>query len=108
MATWHQNKNVAGMSALYKSHPTEWKVVDDKPGQFASAQTFRTKREALKLAKRNGGIIREPLRLIQGHTYRGVNIYRAAPNSSGIKWEALGYGRADTLAGMKQLIRSAL
>ena len=41
-------------------------------------------------------------------TYRGVNIYPAGPNTSGIRWYAhgsAGFLRADTLAGIKQLIR---
>jgi hypothetical protein len=40
--------------------------------------------------------------------YMGVTIDRAGRNSSGIRWTALGtdgYLRADTLAGIKQLIK---
>lgn len=43
--------------------------------------------------------------------YMGVNIYRASLNSSGIRWTAdAGSGslRADTLGGIKELIRRAL
>ncbi len=45
-------------------------------------------------------------------TYRGVNVYPAGLNSSGIRWYALGYQlglgmtlKADTKAGMRELIR---
>lgn len=41
------------------------------------------------------------------HTHRGVTIFPAGPNSSGIRWSALspwGALKADTLAGMKQMI----
>lgn len=41
-------------------------------------------------------------------TYFGVNIYPAAMNSSGIRWMATYNGeklRADTLAGIKSLIK---
>jgi hypothetical protein len=44
------------------------------------------------------------------HTYRGVNIHPCAPNSSGMRWWAIvGFAnlRADTLAGVKELIRGA-
>ena len=40
--------------------------------------------------------------------YRGVVITRCEPNSSGMRWHAigpLGQVRADTLVGIKQLIR---
>jgi len=37
--------------------------------------------------------------------YRGVGIFPASPNASGIRWTALGF-RADTLAGIKALIRT--
>ncbi len=48
--------------------------------------------------------------------YYGVNIYPASPNSSGIRWTAYvedtklatGNLRADTIAGIKELIRAAL
>jgi hypothetical protein len=41
-------------------------------------------------------------------TYKGVTICPAGKNSSGIRWTALtkrGFLRADTLAGIKQLIK---
>lgn len=42
-------------------------------------------------------------------TYRGVNVYPAGPNSSGIRWTAnsdLGHTlRSDTKEGMRELIR---
>lgn len=45
-------------------------------------------------------------------TYLGINIYPASPNSSGIRWYArTGAGltlKADTLAGIKELIREHL
>lgn len=46
----------------------------------------------------------------KGRWYRGVWIDIAGPNSSGIRWSARtdqGYVRADTLAGIKELIRAA-
>lgn len=46
---------------------------------------------------------------MSARTYMGVNLYRAGPNSSGIRWTAYACGnlRADTLAGLKSLIRDA-
>lgn len=44
-------------------------------------------------------------------TYKGINVYPADRNSSGIRWTALGPNgrlRADTMQGMKQLITEAL
>lgn len=43
-------------------------------------------------------------------TYRGVHIHPAERNGSGIRWWALVEGqqlRADTLSGMRELIRGA-
>ena len=60
MATWHQNK--AGLSGLYCQHATSWKVVSDPAGGFASAILFKRKREAMRLAKRNGGKLIAPAR----------------------------------------------
>lgn len=42
-------------------------------------------------------------------TYKGVNVYPAAPNATGIRWssapvEGIGTLRADTKAGMRELI----
>lgn len=44
-------------------------------------------------------------------TYRGITIFPAARNGSGIRWTALspaGLLRAQTLAGMRGLIRDAI
>lgn len=44
-------------------------------------------------------------------TYYGAVIHRAGPNTSGIRWHAYANGRslrADTLAGIRQLIRDAI
>jgi hypothetical protein len=41
-------------------------------------------------------------------TYYGTHIYRTSPNSMGLRWEAYVNGRfwrADTLAGIKSVIR---
>lgn len=40
-------------------------------------------------------------------TYRGVIIWRAGINSSGIRYTAYGGLKADTLAGIKQLIKES-
>ncbi len=43
-------------------------------------------------------------------TYKGVNVYPAEINSSGIRWYALGFGgtlKADTKESMRQLITEA-
>lgn len=43
-------------------------------------------------------------------SYMGINIYPAGPNSSGMRWWALGPTgqlRADTLEGIKNLIKEA-
>lgn len=55
MATWHQQK--AGLGNLYTRPEKGYKVVSDKPGEFASAICFNCKRDAERLARRNGGII---------------------------------------------------
>lgn len=39
-------------------------------------------------------------------TYRGINLWRATEPGR-LRWSALGYGSADTLAGMKALVRNA-
>lgn len=57
MATWHQMKNRAGLAGLYSPPEKGHKVVSDKPGEFASAICFNRKRDAQRLAKRNGGRI---------------------------------------------------
>lgn len=57
MATWHQSKNRAGMSALYSPPAKGYKVVSDTFGQFASAICFTRKCDAQRLARRNGGMI---------------------------------------------------
>lgn len=44
-------------------------------------------------------------------TYKGVNVYQAGRNSSGIRWHALGNGsylRSDTKQGMRELINDML
>jgi hypothetical protein len=38
----------------------------------------------------------------------GVNIWRNQKIGYGLRWSALGYGAADTLASMKQLIKEGL
>lgn len=44
--------------------------------------------------------------------YRGIPLYPMGPNAHGLRWEALvdgaGWKRADTLAGIKRLVRDAL
>lgn len=60
MATWHQTR--AGISGLYRPDPEYWKVVSNPPGEFASAVMYRRKRDAEKLAKRNGGALIAPAR----------------------------------------------
>ncbi len=57
MSTWHQSRNTAGLAALWARPLKGYKVVDDKPGQFASAICFTRKRDAERLARRNGGVI---------------------------------------------------
>lgn len=60
MATWHQTR--AGLSGLYRPDATAWKVISDRPGEFASAVLFRRKRDAERLARRNGGALIAPAR----------------------------------------------
>lgn len=40
--------------------------------------------------------------------YLGRIIHRAEPNSGGIRWHVMGIGRADSLAGIKRLVREYL
>lgn len=70
MATWHQSRNPAGLRSLWTPDPRLWKVIDDKPHQFASGQLFRRKRDAERNARNTGGLIIPPTR------YKG-----AAPNA---------------------------
>jgi len=51
MTTWHQQKNTAGMAALYSKPAKGYRVVFDAPGQFASVVEFTTKRDALRLIR---------------------------------------------------------
>ena len=57
MATWHQSRDKIGMRALYTPPAKGYRVVCDKPGEFASAIEFTRKRDAERLVKRNGGFI---------------------------------------------------
>ena len=41
-------------------------------------------------------------------TYYGVNIWRNQSPGHYLRWSAMGFGSADTLAGMKHLIKEAL
>jgi hypothetical protein len=41
-------------------------------------------------------------------TYRGVIMWRNTSRGYALRWSALGYGAANTLAGMKSLIREGL
>lgn len=40
--------------------------------------------------------------------YRGVIIWRNTRPGHALRWSATGYGAADTLAGMRALIRESL
>lgn len=60
MATWHQQRNPAGLQALWKPHPTEWKCVSDKHNQFASSMSFTDETEARAYAKRTGNVLIPP------------------------------------------------
>lgn len=42
------------------------------------------------------------------HEYMGTIIWRNTEPGYALRWYSLGYGAADTLAGMKQLIRESL
>ena len=43
--------------------------------------------------------------LVKPRTYKGVTIWPAGMNSSGIRWTAAGGLKASTLEGIKRLIR---
>ena len=60
MATWHQSRNAGAMAALYRPKAHVWRVVDNKPNEFASAIEFDNEKAAQRLAKRNGGVIINP------------------------------------------------
>ena len=51
MATWHQSKNRAGMTALYTPPAKGYRVVFDPPGGFASAVEFTRKKDAMRLIR---------------------------------------------------------
>ena len=40
--------------------------------------------------------------------YRGVTIWRKTSFGPQLRWSAIGYGAADTLEGMKRLIRESV
>lgn len=60
MSTWHQNRNKAGLTALWQPHPTHWKCVSDKYGQCASSMTFENEQQARAYAARTGDAIIPP------------------------------------------------
>jgi hypothetical protein len=41
-------------------------------------------------------------------TYYGVNLWRNLEPGYRLEWSALGFGAADTLAGMKRLVKEGL
>jgi hypothetical protein len=54
-------------------------------------------------------VIHRGKQIRQPWTYKGVLVWPSKPNATGIRWHTV-YGnlRADTKAGMRQLIREAL
>lgn len=67
MATWHQEqaRKRAGGTGLWYPHPTEWKCVSDKPGQFASSMSFTDEAKARAYCEKTGDA------LIPPENYRG-------------------------------------
>ena len=61
MATWHQERNSAGMAALYAPHPTLWKCVGDKPNQCAGAMLFKSQTDAETYCKNTGDLLIPPV-----------------------------------------------
>ena len=59
MATWHQSRNAAGLSALW-TQGKNWKVIDDKPGQLASGIEFADEAKARAYAAKTGGVLIPP------------------------------------------------
>lgn len=60
MATWHQQHNKAGLTALYTPDLRRWKVVGDRYGQPASAILFDTQEAAEAYAQKSGEIVIPP------------------------------------------------
>ena len=60
MSTWHQALNPAVAAALWAPHPTQWKVVSDRPNEFASMMTFATEAEARTYAERTECVVIAP------------------------------------------------
>ena len=57
MSTWHQDRNVSGMRALYTKPDKGHKVVVNHPNALAYGQHFNRKRDAQRYAKRTGGFV---------------------------------------------------
>lgn len=60
MATWHQQRNTAGLAALYRPEPGRWKCITDRPGEHAGCITFASREEATAYARRTGALIIPP------------------------------------------------
>lgn len=60
MATWHQERNRAGMNALYRAHPSEYKVVSDEVDKMAWAMLFAERAAAEAYREKVGGILIPP------------------------------------------------
>lgn len=55
MATWHQHRNPSALRSLWSPDPTEWKVVNDRANQPASAMSFSSLEAASDYVKTAGG-----------------------------------------------------
>ena len=60
MATWHQERNAAGLSALWEPHPSAWKCIDDKPGRPAGSISFECESKAKAYAEKTGAHLIPP------------------------------------------------
>lgn len=60
MSTWHQERNPAGIAALWAPHPTKWKCISDRHGQFATSMMFEDEAAAKAYAAKTGDVVIPP------------------------------------------------
>lgn len=85
--------------SMYGAHTlTAWRP---QTRTFVSTAAVQTMKGSSEITMESGKV----------RTYKGVNLWPAGRNDSGIRWQATVNGRnlrADTLAGIKQLVTEEL
>lgn len=60
MATYHQERNAAGLRALWTPEPGRWKCISDKRGRMASCMSFDNEKDALAYCANTGDVLLPP------------------------------------------------